>query len=541
MFAIVVDLDTTRYYCRFGCYSVIVDLGIMYRNLIFIVVVQPQIQEHTAEDDDENHSLCNSSITTVRTPVAAVEGDPFSPSNSVSGNSGRSEHAQRSLGSLDLNLSPIATPHHSTMASSTKSKRVDLLSATQQEEDDDQVEIIRDHKKLRESHSAAKRHVEGCCMAREGKYKQIKVRAEVAEDLVTEKRLYIHYVYAELILKIAGMLNQGDDAYNHIAVIEALSDDPVLEEIRFYAYKATTLADLEKFYEYTKGDGYCQPRATHQNQLRYENPSMSMADLRAADRQMTREQLAQYIESYLKCVICSDKDEQFLVDLSLKTMAWNARTLTHQDNRRDNWGQGHVIRFLPGQQMLFRYDDISSQTDCTIDGEEARFGQLARVNYKMTHRYIGRHHAPTLSHQELKSIFENSNNIAFESMHYFILENKPTEDANAVDSAVDDWLLEFIGKVSALDDVAVGLVRVFVEEARACKVQRNEQLLLIQRDTDTRKFVTPTVDSRGAPLCLDYFFDNSAPSEVKTDLMNVVSYKSLLSLLLPCDVDVPPG
>lgn len=154
----------------------------------------------------------------------------------------------------------------------------------------------------------------------------------------------------------------------------------------------------------------------------------------------------------MKCMKCRDTDAQLVVEEQLKGMAYNARYRPGMPNPINSWGNSQWCRFIDGNVMIYNYDEKTSLTFTDAGGELSRWGALSVLNYGMLNRLFPQGSSILLSCSELKEIYGRSNNIAFNSSHFFVLENKREADALNAAKAVEEWLSAVVSAVLELTE-----------------------------------------------------------------------------------------
>ncbi len=360
-----------------------------------------------------------------------------------------------------------------------------------------------------------------------GQHGDIRIKCDTAKNKRIQSTVQYNLALVHLILTV---LKHHQEDNNVMDISDLLMTDPSLQEIRFKAFRAVAESELTASYGHTKGDGYCLARACTQNAERSKNPNMSMAELKAFDQALPREQLVVTIQNFLDCMKCRDKDVDIVMKAKLENMKYLALNFPKRANPMNNWGSSQMCRFLDGEVMIFNYDTNNAAPVVMSDGTKGVWGDLSVLNYGVLDKLFPCNHPPTLTLDELVKVFQVSNNIAFRFSHFFVLENHREKDTVSVVSAVQDWV---DGLVSvALDmkddeqrhmqDFADGYSKLGqwdLENSRITHVSVLSNILvdLTQDDQEDAAVESTVIDKdTGKPICADVQMTNS-------DLIETVS------------------
>ncbi len=348
--------------------------------------------------------------------------------------------------------------------------------------------------------------------AKFGIHANIRVKCDTAKNKRIQSTVQYNLALVRLMLTVMKYHHEGT---NVMDISELTMTDPLLQEIRFMTHRAVSNIELESSYGNTKGDGYCLVRACTQNGERSRNPNMSMAALKAFDKELPREKLVDTIQTLLDCMKCRDSDVDVVMKAKLENMKYLALNFPSSPNPMNNWGNSQMCRFLDGEVMIFNYDANNTETTVMSDGAKGVWGDLSVLNYGVLDKLFPCAHPPTLTLAELVKVYQGSNNIAFRHAHFCVLENHRDEDTESVISAVQDWVDALINIALSMSEKERLHVRAFadgytrlgqwdVENSRDTSVSELSNILvdLTQDDEEDAAEDSAVIDkATGKPLC----------------------------------------
>jgi hypothetical protein len=346
----------------------------------------------------------------------------------------------------------------------------------------------------------------------------------------------------DLVLFIFDFID-GDDT-----LTAAVQDDPCLVDLLFVFMRSYEVDsnDTPLASDNTRGDGYCEYRATLQAEMRSKDATLTAARLKALDSKMPFSKIAAHIQSYKDVVNFANPQTQMLYQTKLDESLFNAQNFPEELNPRPCWGDASLVRFLKFDFALLQFTGgdnnvhMGSSSSSRRSGKRT-WGKLARVPFHYFDKFFLAD--PKLSISQMRILTSRSNYIGYgyTAGHFYVLEN-PENDREDLEAAVSDWIQNLIVRVKS--DVTVPQVKLLREYAAQLRVNLTNAPPRIQEkimtsigfvdiDPATRMPSDNMRDKNKRPLCVDTLFEVGADGKYnKQDIDELLSAVQFCTFIL---------
>jgi hypothetical protein len=293
------------------------------------------------------------------------------------------------------------------------------------------------------------------------------------------------------------------------ALRELLARDSCMSEVTFQLFRAYEVDSDGTMLAYfnTDSDGYCMFRASLQALLRFEDPALTVKQLKAIDMKTKSDKLVKHIQVYADAVKFANPHTNLFHQAKLAECLFNAEHFPDQRNPPDCWGDSCWMRFLKFDVVLLDFMDDHRRS--VIGGKMCKWGQVSRVPF----HYFGTffYGVPNMTQVQLQDLVRKANYVGFSPGHNFVLENPTVESQlEELSSSILSWINGLVPAIVALSDVELELVRQLGVTLRTSTM--TAPLATIRTsigivDVDTALVPVTQYTDRGEPICCDTLFE----------------------------------